>query len=391
MNEDDKKIKEILMRNIYEPDSYTRTIETALYKKKDKREKSLYKLVAACVCSVIIIGGVSYAKQIEEGIRNLFNRDKGIETAMKNGYEFSPNTNFNSLEGTEITLEDVMMDDRSLNLLLKIKLSQTIDINQIANIYSCDIMITDESENILHCQNEEMFDQYCKEKKLEYDYSNFHEGYINNTSNWYIKNLTKEDNTIELSYNLVPHQQSYPKSQILYMDIRQINLLMKDGSNLILNGVWKAEANLPEKFFNREAVIYEVTECNLPLIKVTDFCVYPTRTFFEFEAMVDPIFTNEMSEEEKTKRKQEYYEWGANLLTNFVEGSYIENSKGEKFYSSSSSAEDMGTIYDFAGNYQHWNTFSLTQYDMTDTLTLYFTMHTLDFNEDVVIKLERKK
>ena len=73
----------------------------------------------------------------------------------------------------------------------------------------------------------------------------------------------------------------------------------------------------------------------------------------------------------------------ASQLINF-EKSYVENEKGEKFYSSKSSYAGTGLTTD--GYLRFWNTFDLTQYDMTDKLKV--VLITIDGNE---ITIELKK
>ena len=121
---------------------------------------------------------------------------------------------------------------------------------------------------------------------------------------------------------------------------------------------------------------YQKTIIDKNLIKAE---VYQTGMKFDMMSMYWGNFEKWSNKTEEIRNK----DVEASQLINF-EKSYVENEKGEKFYSSKSSYAGTGLTTD--GYLRFWNTFDLTQYDMTDKLKV--VLITIDGNE---ITIELKK
>lgn len=75
--------------------------------------KNVFKVVAvACFVIILITGGV-FAKDIGNFIRNLFgaNTSDGVDIAINNGYVSEIQTETQSAEGIEISVDSLIMDD----------------------------------------------------------------------------------------------------------------------------------------------------------------------------------------------------------------------------------------------------------------------------------------
>ena len=85
----------------------------------------------------------------------------------------------------------------------------------------------------------------------------------------------------------------------------------------------------------------------------------------------------EYSEEEKQK---------SILDTILIKNEYIENSRGERFYTAQSSDSDGGYTEQPDGNLVYWQTFNYTTFDATDHIKV-----VLPTNEDkeIILELER--
>ena len=74
----------------------------------------------------------------------------------------------------------------------------------------------------------------------------------------------------------------------------------------------------------------------------------------------------------------------------FINNEYIEDRDGNRYYPVEGNVDSSGTIYDSTGDFRHWNTFELTNPDVTDSLTIHLNVYLQGYTRDIVIELERK-
>ena len=83
------KIKEILSQDLNLSYKYKNMVRNTLKERKKVKNsgfKSVFKIISvACTC-LIITTSIVFAKDIRNFIRNFFNTNKGIDTAIENGY-----------------------------------------------------------------------------------------------------------------------------------------------------------------------------------------------------------------------------------------------------------------------------------------------------------------
>ena len=286
------------------------------------------------------------------------------------------------------------MDDFNLNFVFDINLDNTIDTNSVERVNLPDLLITDEDNNILYCENETTLEEYCKNNNIS-DYLNS-EKYINSGSNWYVKSKDEETNTIKLVYNF--YSSSYPKSKKINISFNQIKFTKKDNSEakeFVLKGTWNINLDIPEKFYNREADVYSVKSCSNSNINITEALLYDTGFRIKFNTTVDPIYEETDSEEIKNEKYDKFSEWYMKELNEWRDltyDDYVMNEKGEKFYPLNSSIEDSETEYLPNGEFTYMQTFDLTKYDNnSNNITVYVKINLPDYKEEVKIELERKE
>lgn len=392
-NEFENNIKDIFTKEIYVPPHVKKTIQQTIEKQKDKRMKNkkvlnfIKILSTACACCIVVTG-IVFAKDISNFIKNFFSNNEGMDNAIEHGYIDKPNMEYVSSNDTEIKIDKVLMDDYNLNLEFNIKINENMLQENIKEISFPDMLITDEEKNILYCEDEQVFKEYCKVNNLEYIWKETNDKYINSGSNWYIKSINKD--SISLIYNF--YATNYPASKKIYINLNKI-VCYENGKEFLIQGKWNIEYDVAEKFYNREEIIYNVTNCSSDKIKITEFIVSETSTKIQLIADEKPQLPYELTDDEETKNRkiQEELEREQNMTIEEFEKSrkfkneYIENDNGEKYYPSKSTSEDEGYSYIDMSYLVHWQTFNLNKYNATNHLKLY-----LNYNgEDICVDLER--
>lgn len=363
---------------------------------------SFKKVAVVSVSAVTIFGGYCFAKVIIE--KFFYQENNGIETAANNGYVYNVDSDYSISNNNKLKVDNILMDDYTLNLSFSLELDN-VNYNNIEDLIFSDILITDESNNILYANSEESFNEYCKKNNLNYNFMDFTENYINSGVNYYIQNI--DNNIINVIYNFSPSGLSkYPNSKTLTINLK--NLKLSENSEEI-KGDWSFIIDLPEYFYNRSNISYKVTDSNNSNFKVKEFNVYnscsklvmempkPEKVITDEEFMnLNKQFLKENSEKNKKiqenpnadipqseteKRLLEIVEDKGEIYRN----AYIENSDGKKFYPSNTSLEDSGS-YDLSPEtIYYWNTFNLTNSDLTDYLTLHMKYN----NDEIIISLQK--
>ena len=385
-------IKKVFTEEIEVPYHVRNTIRNTLENHKENKNKVVFRaiktLATACTCCILITG-VVFAKDISNFIRNFFMKNEGMDNAIEHGYIDNPNMEYINSNGSEIKISKVLMDDYNLSLEFSVKLNENIKIENINEISFPDMIITDEENNILYCEDRDVFEKYCKDNNLEYKWKENNENYINSGSNTFIKSNTGD--SINLVYNF--YSNKYPKSKKILININNILCSEKD-KDTIINGNWIIKYDVPEKFYNREELVYIVKSCSSDKIKVDQVTVSETTTKMQITTNEKPTLPYELTDDEETKDRkiQEELERQQNMTIEEFENSrkfkdeYIENDKGERYYPSNSTSEDTGYSFIDMNYLIHWQTFNLNKYTATNNLKIHMNYN----GEDIIIELERK-
>lgn len=398
MDSFEEKLKNILSEKIDLPNDYKYVVRNTLYE-KNKRKHKQYRFVKifaiSCSC-LILITSIVGAINISNYIQNFYNDNKGMDDAIKEGYIDEPNmeyVNSSKVEdihaiNTEIKIKNMLMDDHNLSFTFSIKLDENIDISKIKTINFPDMIITDENKAIIYCENKETFNRFCTNNNLQYEYLKFNDNYINNEVSYYLKVNSQKQHTIDVVYNLNTMVYSYPKSKKIYIDLKQINISESEKSDdigTLINGDWKIDFDVSEKFYNRETLVYAVKSCSDEKINITEAYVTETGMVYEFVSKDEPIYSEN---DTKEVQREKILSFSDNEPTH-VRNEYIENENGEIFKPIKGSQESSGTIYEVTGDFRHWQTFDLIKSKSTNKLTVHFNLNLHGYSRDVIIELER--
>ena len=348
---------------------------------KSKKKKISYftnvKKVAITIISIIsITTGIVFAKDISEFIKSIFNDSEGVDTATRNGYVYTaPEKIYSESDNTKTSITDLLMDDYTLDLNMIALFEEDIDVTGIEKINIPDIIITDDMNNILFSMNDETIKKYCQEKNL--DYNNINK--INTAASIFIAKANL--NNMAFTYNLSTSENKFPKSKKIYIKFNTIQLEGNE-KKYTITGNWENSISVPEKFYNRKSILYNVINCNNKNVYTDSIKAEVYETGMKFEMyMYWGDYKTAIEEMEEIRNKSIL---DGQLIKQ--EESYVENEYGEKFYPSQSSDTDGGYGIGSDGILIKYETFNLTKFDATDKLKVVFK--TIN-DEEIIIELAR--
>ena len=279
------------------------------------------RIIATTCVGMILMSGVVFAANIDN-IKNYFRGlGNGIDSAIENGYVEIPemdyiesNTTLSKETGKGIEdvkvdakIEDFLMDDLNLSTQFSFKFDDKvhnyIDLNNINTITLNDLFVRDEENRLIYSgTDKDTFDKYCKECNLNYVFGEYdNEKYFNNGLNWFPSFISKNESLAKLTYNM--YSEGFPKSKKLYFSFSKMTITEHNNSNeIIIQGNWEIELDVPEKMYNRTSENYRVVSCNNE-----DFEIYSSSvsdTGFEIGVIISNIEKVEYPEElEQIRRK----------------------------------------------------------------------------------------
>lgn len=391
MKEDiDNKIKRAFIEKIDKPIEYETIIKNAL--NKEKINKSFYKIGivkrVACFILLFVLGtSIIFSKSILAFINDRLreNSTKGVQDAIDNGYIQKVDMKYINSNGTKVKVTEILMDDYNLSMLFYIEVPEIENLEEIYNVNFSNLVITDEKDNIIVAEFEDIdkYHKFCKERNMEISYNNI--SYSNGAFEGKI--VSKFDKDIEYMYKT--YSDNFPKSKKLIISFDKIILSNKNyNEKIAIEGSWDLEVDLPKTMYNRETIVYSAKDCSRDDIIVTKAQVSNTAMKIELVTRWgNPVYTARDSEEEKNRKIEEFFNNTHSVRNIIIKNEYVENDKGEKFYPVKSSSDgNEGYNQMFSGMLRHWQTFDLTEYNSTDTLKVNFELN----GEQIEIELERK-
>lgn len=391
MNEEnfDKEIKKALSEEIEKPKSYEDIIKNTLNNQNNNtyyKYKKIIKKVACFILVIVLATSVIFAKDILAYIRYLLktNSSKGEQTAIDNGYIEEVNMKYINSNGVNVRVSEILMDDYNLSILFNIEIPETESVESVYNVNLSNLVITDEQNNVLvlSLENSERYEEFYKENNIQERNRNI----AYNKGAYYGEIITSYGRTIEYKY--MTYSEEFPKSKKINISFDKIVLSNKNSyDKTVIEGEWNIEVNLPEEMYNRETLIYNAKNSTEDIL-IKSFKVSNTGTKIELiTKWGDPVYTEEDSEEEKTRKTEEFFNNAHSVQNILVKNEYIENSNGEKFYPVVNSSDGNGGYNQmFNGMLRYWQTFNLTKYDATDNLKLVLEKQ----GEIIEIELENK-
>lgn len=376
MNNNDKidnLIYNSFKNNSQTPNSFTNNIYKVNLKSSNERKYlkfdfSIKRIVFYIISILTISSGVVFAKDISNFIKNLFNDSVGVETAVENDYIYSvPEEIYCESEDTISRVDELIMDDYTLDINMMIQLDKTIDVTSFDTIRIPDLIIYDEMNNILFKNEDATINDSSQQ-------------YINSSCSIFIDNADKY--IIYYTINISTDEEKLPKSKTLYIDFNNIEI-QKDNKKYIVSGKWSNKIDVPEKFYNRTSQILKYNSCNNHKVYKDSLSAEVTETCTKFKlSMYWGNYEEELKKSEQIRQKN------VNESLLIKDNAYIETDNGKKFYASQTSDVDGGYGLDANGHLNYWQTFNLTKFDLKDVKNIKVILETWN-NEKIIIEFKK--
>ena len=325
----------------------------------NKKNFGIANKIAAVVCLCLLTSGIAFAKDIQKYIINKFKLGNGIQTAIENGYIAETNNDYISCNtrvvnpenkellndiNLKIKIDNYLIDDSNLSIEIRYKydkkLGEIVNMNNLHIIELLDLIIIDDEKRVLYdggVGNKEVFENYCKENNLKYAFGNCSENYLNSGLNIFESSEENLENEKSYIYNFYVEDENYPKSKKLNLIFTKISFNEFSAENVVLNGNWNIELDIPEKMYNRVEGNYSVIKC-----ENDNFDIYAaklTETGFELglkiNGLENPEYPVELADEEKRFHKSISIgrENGSGLrITNEAKTKFYKESPYKKLY-----------------------------------------------------------
>ena len=400
----DQYIQGVVTKEIYEPENYIRTIQNSL-DTNDRHHKyfNLYKVAIIVIC-LLCTSGIAYATY--NYVKNNFNRRKGIETAINNGYIMNVDGEPITSNDVSLKINQILLDGYNLDISFGLEFKNMEIPDDIQLIRFENIIITDETNTILyHSRSKDFFDNFIRTNNLNVEYRKYSDNYINsNSSN---KSNCTNSNNYNLVYNISANNGTFPKSNSLHIYIENV-VLCTDNDNSVINTNWNLTSSLSSSFQNRDTVNYtSVSNEDKDIVSVTA-TTYTTGTDIRLEMKVlnDEIDAKKLKELiEKAINEQNYNSVQVidsnngndivetenklyNMRNNFhniISDIYIETSFGQRFYITDNISinENFNITYSNK-NIVYSNTIDMTTYNCTSNIKLHFNYNSKEYSINLI-------
>lgn len=360
---------------------------------------------------------------------------KGIDENELDSFETSIKTNDFFIDNNRLSIEFELKFDNEINLYKNLNQKvvgneEYIDYENFGELVFTDISILDEENRLIYFYgNEDGFNELCKKNNLNYKYQEFNESYLNTSSKSLITEIDIDSNILKLTYNYETEFEM-PKSKNLKIYLSEMAFIPKnelyDKSNwVILSGNWNFNLEVPKIMVDRSEYYYELVECNNPNFLLSEAKL--TNTGLDISVIISnvekPTFPKELLQKEQEYMSSHQNGIVINTKDDFInvygsnpqseelyvqyykklrvinptgypgvnwiersEGCYVLDSNGNRFdYAIGQNSGYPKTGFIEGNKYHYHGTFSMTQYDATDEISII-----LDFQgEPVQLKLKR--
>ena len=247
MNKEDKKIFEILNKDIQIPQSYFDTVYHTLEqlpsksKKKTKLNKYTLTFATAC-CSLILITSVVFAKDIENYLKKIFAYSTpAIDSAVENGFVQNVNDNFTYNNNIGIKVDNLVYDN--LNLAISFNYE-----TQMKNINSISL-----DRFTISTDNDDLIYEYEQADKVTVG--------LANSMSRALQPIKVTDTTFSDSvlFGLRQKEISFNK---LHFEIRSVRLEHIDNTFEIEEGNWKFDVVINDEMKKSENYYYKMNDNN---------------------------------------------------------------------------------------------------------------------------------
>lgn len=344
-----------------------------------KTSKSIFKVAAVACCTIMLVTGGVFAKDIGNFVKNIFgqNASEGVDIAVNNGYLADAKTEYQNADGIGIAVDSFVMDDNNFAMNFRVKLSDKYNIrNMMFGMELYDLKIVDENGKKVFATSQ-LETEEMRIYKTEQEAKENYDAYCGSSGSY--AEIIGEN---ELMYHLTANQSatSFPKSKKLFVTFTRIHVT-KDQYEQPLDewykGDWKFELDVPEEMYNREIEIYKVKSCSDANTIVGDAILSNTSFIISV-----PVSTTDKVDYEllKTSKPQSIYDKMA------FQREYVETSDGKRFEISSNGSNGYSVPEGIEQIENYTQTFDLTKYDATDELTVHIFTNK---GEEIIIEYEK--
>lgn len=373
----EEKLYKYFRENKEVPQEINDTIKNATLKNQNKNILNSIRKIAIVVISLATVStGVVFADDIVKFVSGLLPSSEGVNTAIENGYVYQNEETKYIEESTGKTrIQDIIMDDYTLDFNMLMEFDESIDVTGIESYSMPDLIIIDDMNNILYSANTEVAKKYCEENGILYNSENI----CNTSSNIFVAIADKNYTTVQ--FNLSTKEDKFPKSKKIYVKFKTIKMT-GNNKNYEITGEWNNEISIPEKFINRESILYKVKNCNNEKVYKNSIIAEVYETGMNFE--ISMYWGDYETEHKRIEEIRQQSVLASQLIKQ--EESYVENENGERFYPAQSAETDGGYSFNTDGKLHKWETFNLTKFDATGNLKVVLT--TID-NEQIIVELQK--
>ncbi len=304
------EIKKILNEDIAIPDSILEKKEIAfnkIRKSKNIKVKFSYKQkVVASIIAVTIIGGIVFGTTAIASIKKcLFNNDYGVQKAVDNGYVQNIENNIMRDNGVEIKVNNVLKDSKRVALSLNLKFDDKNLMKYLKYIKISWSIKTDDGKEIPLSEDCNYSIDKEKGELVFNDISNILDGFGNedmvsaskefkdiNSFNLEIKKIELlADASAQIDSKTLPKLDNDTKKQLEEAGIK----LYKE-----IEGTWKTNIKLDEKFKDIKPIAYKAAENN-DFINIISAEMLPTGMdiTFNFNNQTKPLSQETLKEIDK--------------------------------------------------------------------------------------------
>ena len=248
MNNLDKKIKEIVSKDLDLPEKYTNSIVAVLNRidqKKSFKYKKLKLSFATAFCSLFLITGIVFAKDIEIYFKSLFaNSNKAIDAAVENGFVQKEEMDFVYDNSVGIKLDSLVLDDLNLNISFIFETKK----ENIKSIRFNNFSIKNDNEKVIY-RSEFKYEESIENVPL---YSSF---------SWkeFPVKITETTFADSILIGLRPEFEEFNE---LYFDIKSIDITYIDGQKETINGTWNFNIFISDEMKRSTNINYNLKESN---------------------------------------------------------------------------------------------------------------------------------
>ena len=241
MNDIDEKVRKIFSEEQIPPVRFDYKIKNTLDDIKTKKKSNL-NILKVCIytvcCSIILLTGVVFAKDIENYIKKLFvNSTDAIDLAVENDYVQEIDTSYTYDKNVGIKVDRLILDDLYLDISFNIKVND----EEIKTIRFKDFEIKNDNEQIVY---------QSKIKKAE----TFDKLPIYNTVTW-INQPIKINDTEFADSILLGLKQEIEEFEKLYISVKSVKVTYIDDEEEIINGNWNFCTEISDEM--RDSINYK--------------------------------------------------------------------------------------------------------------------------------------